>query len=62
MNEQFVQKLIEELGNNIAQQSVDLAALRLTNRELTKEIERLNKELAELKNTEEAKGADSVEQ
>ena len=33
MNEQFIQALIEELGNNVAQQSIDLAALKVTNKE-----------------------------
>ena len=63
MNEQFIQVLIEELGNDIAQKSVDLAALRVTNKELTKELERLNAELSvyRQKEAEEAKGADSVE-
>ena len=63
MNEQFIQSLIEELGNDIAQTSVDLAALRVTNKELTKELERLNAELSvyRQKEAEEAKGADSVE-
>lgn len=63
MNEQFIQSLIEELGNDIAQKSVDLAALRVTNKELTKELERLNAELSvyKQKEAEEAKGADSVE-
>lgn len=63
MNEQFIQALIEELGNNVAQQSIDLAALKVTNKELTKELERLNAELSmyRQKEAEEAKGADSVE-
>ena len=63
MNEQFIQALIGELGNDIAQQSVDLAALKVTNKELTKELERLNAELSvyKQKEAEEAKGADSVE-
>lgn len=63
MNEQFIQALIGELGNDIAQQSVDLAALKVTNKELTKELERLNAELSAYrqKEAEEAKGADSVE-
>ena len=63
MNEQFIQALIGELGNDIAQQSVDLAALKVTNKELTRELETLNAELSAYrqKEAEEAKGADSVE-
>ena len=63
MNEQFIQALIEELGNNVAQHSIDLAALKVTNKELTRELERLNAELSayKQKEAEEAKGADSVE-
>lgn len=61
MNEKFVQELIAELGNTIAQQSIDLTVLKISNKELQQEIERLNEELAKSK-MDEVKGADSVEQ
>lgn len=60
MNEKFIQDMITELGNAIAQYTIDMTALKLTNRELQQEIERLNHELAACKQ-EEVKGADSVE-
>lgn len=61
MNEKFIQEMITELGNTIAQQVVDLTALRISNKELQQEVERLNQELVKSK-MDEVKGADSVEQ
>ena len=61
MNEKFIQDMITELGNAIAQHVIDNTALRVTNRELQQEVERLNNELSQLR-AEMAKGADSVEQ
>lgn len=63
MNEQIMQELVAELGNTIAQQSIDMALLKATNRELQKELERVNAELSayKQKEAEEAKGVESVE-
>ena len=63
MNEQIMQELVAELGNTIAQQSIDMALLKATNRELQRELERVNAELAvyKQKEAEEAKGVESVE-
>lgn len=63
MNEQIMQELIADLGNTIAQQSIDMALLKATNRELQRELERVNAELAvyKQKEAEEAKGVESVE-
>ena len=60
MNEQIMQELIADLGNTIAQQSIDMALLRATNRELQKELERVNAELAKLA-VNETEGVESVE-
>ena len=60
MNEQIMQELITDLGNTIAQQSIDMALLRATNRELQKELERVNAELAKLA-VNETEGVESVE-
>ena len=59
MNEQIMQELVADLGNTIAQQAIDMALLKATNRELQKELERVNAELAKLAAKEE--GVDSVE-
>ena len=63
MNEQIMQELITDLGNTIAQQSIDMALLKATNRELQRELERVNSELSvyKQKEAEEAKGVESVE-
>ena len=63
MNEQIMQELIADLGNTIAQQSIDMALLKATNRKLQRELERVNAELAvyKQKEAEEAKGVESVE-
>lgn len=60
MNEQIMQELVADLGNTIAQQSIDMALLRATNRELQKELERVNAELAKLA-VNETEGVESVE-
>lgn len=60
MNEQVMQELVADLGNTIAQQSIDMALLRATNRELQKELERVNAELAKL-SVNETEGVESVE-
>ena len=62
MNEQIMQELIAELGNTIAQQSIDMAFLKAANKELQKELERVNAELAKCTSNEaESEGVDSVE-
>lgn len=63
MNEQIMQELVADLGNTIAQQSIDMALLKATNRELQRELERVNAELSvyKQKEAEEAKGVESVE-
>lgn len=62
MNEQIMQELVADLGNTIAQQSIDMAFLKATNRELQKELERVNAELAKCTSNEaESEGVDSVE-
>lgn len=62
MNEQIMQELIADLGNTIAQQAIDMALLKATNRELQKELERVNAELAKCTSNEaESEGVDSVE-
>ncbi len=60
MNEQIMQELIADLGNTIAQQSIDMALLKATNRELQRELERVNAELAKLA-VNETEGVESVE-
>lgn len=60
MNEQIMQELIADLGNTIAQQSIDMALLKATNRELQRELERVNAELAKL-TVNETEGVESVE-
>ena len=60
MNEQIMQELVAELGNTIAQQSIDMALLKATNRELQRELERVNAELAKL-TVNETEGVESVE-
>lgn len=62
MNEQIMQELVAELGNTIAQQTIDMAFLKATNRELQKELERVNAELAKCTSNEaESEGVESVE-
>lgn len=62
MNEQIMQELVAELGNTIAQQSIDMAFLKAANKELQKELERVNAELAKCTSNEaESEGVDSVE-
>lgn len=63
MNEQIMQELIADLGNTIAQQTIDMAFLKAANKELQKELERVNSELSvyKQKEAEEAKGVESVE-
>lgn len=60
MNEQIMQELVADLGNTIAQQSIDMALLKATNRELQRELERVNAELAKL-TVNETEGVESVE-
>ena len=60
MNEQIMQELIADLGNTIAQQSIDMALLKATNRELQRELERVNAELSKL-TVNETEGVESVE-
>lgn len=60
MNEQIMQELVADLGNTIAQQSIDIALLKATNRELQRELERVNAELAKL-TVNETEGVESVE-
>lgn len=60
MNEQIMQELIADLGNTIAQQTIDMALLKATNRELQRELERVNAELAKLA-VNETEGVESVE-
>lgn len=60
MNEQIMQELVAELGNTIAQQSIDMALLKATNRELQRELEKVNAELAKL-TVNETEGVESVE-
>ena len=60
MNEQIMQELIADLGNTIAQQTIDMALLKATNRELQRELERVNAELAKL-TVNETEGVESVE-
>lgn len=62
MNEQIMQELITDLGNTIAQQTIDIAFLKAANKELQKELERVNAELAKCTSNEaESEGVDSVE-
>lgn len=62
MNEQIMQELITDLGNTIAQQTIDMAFLKAANKELQKELERVNAELAKCTSNEaESEGVDSVE-
>lgn len=62
MNEQIMQELIADLGNTIAQQTIDMAFLKAANKELQKELKRLNAELAKCTSNEaESEGVDSVE-
>lgn len=62
MNEQVMQELVADLGNTIAQQSIDMAFLKAANKELQKELERVNAELAKCTSNEaESEGVDSVE-
>lgn len=62
MNEQIMQELIADLGNTIAQQTIDMAFLKAANKELQKELERVNAELAKCTSNEaESEGVDSVE-
>lgn len=62
MNEQIMQELVAELGNTIAQQTIDMAFLKAANKELQKELERVNAELAKCTSNEaESEGVDSVE-
>lgn len=62
MNEQIMQELIVDLGNTIAQQTIDMAFLKAANKELQKELERVNAELAKCTSNEaESEGVDSVE-
>lgn len=62
MNEQIMQELVADLGNTIAQQTIDMAFLKAANKELQKELERVNAELAKCTSNEaESEGVDSVE-
>lgn len=45
MEQQILDSTLSQLGNTIGQLSIDLSIARATNEELSKEIERLNKEL-----------------
>lgn len=60
MNEQIMQELIADLGNTIAQQTIDMAFLKAANKELQRELEKVNAELAKLA-VNETEGVESVE-